>query len=396
MEEVYLLNQQAASESPSYYATIPAPVRYDKELKPMEKLLYGEISSLSNKWGFCIASNNYFAKLYGVDKATVSRWIGNLEHRGYVKREDIRNEKKQVVQRRVYMKDITVIARQRMLEEEAKKSLNPPIDEKVNTPLLMKKSIPPVDGKINTPIDEKVKDNIINNFNKELEEEDNNKAIPNASLGDSFGNIKSLYSDITGKKPTQYALNILKSAYASYGEELVLRALQESAEADKPLNYMKTTLADWNLKGIKTAAEADRYIEQFKKEKQEANKPKKQSKTKKPQQPKLLPPSDSKPIGYEGNWIEDLLNDKLNFDGVTVDNVTTADELIALDDVVEAETETEVLDPAANNENNKQAPLSPELKKHILAKNTTMSEEFLNALTVEKYEFFINNNLLKY
>ena len=134
MEEVYLLNQQAASESPSYYATIPAPVRYDKELKPMEKLLYGEISSLSNKWGFCIASNNYFAKLYGVDKATVSRWIGNLEHRGYVKREDIRNEKKQVVQRRVYMKDITVIARQRMLEEEAKKSLNPPIDEKVNTP----------------------------------------------------------------------------------------------------------------------------------------------------------------------------------------------------------------------------------------------------------------------
>ena len=134
MEEVYLLNQQTKGEEPSYYATIPAPVRYDKKLKPMEKLMYGEISSLSNKWGFCIAGNTYFAKLYEVDKATVSRWIANLEKRGYIERQEIRNEKKQVVQRRIFMKDITVIARQRMLEEQAKKSLATPIDEKVNTP----------------------------------------------------------------------------------------------------------------------------------------------------------------------------------------------------------------------------------------------------------------------
>ena len=35
----------------NYYAIIPATVRYSKELKANEKLLYGEITSLSNKNG---------------------------------------------------------------------------------------------------------------------------------------------------------------------------------------------------------------------------------------------------------------------------------------------------------------------------------------------------------
>jgi len=71
-------------EKPSYYAIIPANVRYNNEIKPNAKLLYGEITCLSNNEGFCWAMNQYFAELYEVDKKTISRWIGQLKKFGYI------------------------------------------------------------------------------------------------------------------------------------------------------------------------------------------------------------------------------------------------------------------------------------------------------------------------
>lgn len=70
---------------PSYYSIMPAYVRYDKDLKPNEKLLYSEITALSNKFGYCTASNNYFAPLYDVSKETVSRWISHLKRKAIFK-----------------------------------------------------------------------------------------------------------------------------------------------------------------------------------------------------------------------------------------------------------------------------------------------------------------------
>ena len=71
-------------EKPNYYAVIPANVRYDEKLKANEKLMYGEITSLSNKTGICYASNNYFARLYKTTPQAISRWILNLQKQGYV------------------------------------------------------------------------------------------------------------------------------------------------------------------------------------------------------------------------------------------------------------------------------------------------------------------------
>ena len=71
-------------EKPNYYAVIPANVRYDKELKPNEKLLYGEISALAQKEGVCWASNTYFAELYDVYPTTISKWINHLAEKGYI------------------------------------------------------------------------------------------------------------------------------------------------------------------------------------------------------------------------------------------------------------------------------------------------------------------------
>ncbi|HJH55079.1 MAG TPA: helix-turn-helix domain-containing protein [Brachyspira hyodysenteriae] len=72
-------------EQKNYFAVIPASVRYDKNLKPLAKLLYGEITALCNEKGYCWASNGYFAELYGVDNKTISRAIQQLEECGHIK-----------------------------------------------------------------------------------------------------------------------------------------------------------------------------------------------------------------------------------------------------------------------------------------------------------------------
>ena len=89
----------------NYYAIIPAPIRYSKELKANEKLLYGEITALSNRNGYCFAQNKYFADLYGVSNHTISQWISNLEKMGYIKLDIIKSAKKEILERRIYIND---------------------------------------------------------------------------------------------------------------------------------------------------------------------------------------------------------------------------------------------------------------------------------------------------
>ena len=90
----------------SYYAIIPATVRYSKMLKANEKLLYGEITSLSNKNGYCYAQNRYFADLYNVSIETVSRWLSNLQKCGFIRIEVKRNINNEVIARYIYIIDV--------------------------------------------------------------------------------------------------------------------------------------------------------------------------------------------------------------------------------------------------------------------------------------------------
>lgn len=120
--------------NPGYYAVIPSKVRYDKELQPNAKLLYGEITALTQQEGYCWAGNDYFAELYDVSTETISRWISALKKRGYI---EVDLLKKEGNKRRIA------------------------IDKKVKTycennqDLLTKKS---------RPLDKKVKSNIRNNI----------------------------------------------------------------------------------------------------------------------------------------------------------------------------------------------------------------------------------------
>ena len=93
----------------SYYSVIPATVRYDNRLKASEKLMYGEITSLTNKFGYSFASNKYFARLYDVTTHTVSQWIAHLEKLEYIDTEIIRNENGAIKERRIYIKDVPYV-----------------------------------------------------------------------------------------------------------------------------------------------------------------------------------------------------------------------------------------------------------------------------------------------
>lgn len=88
---------------PGYYAVIPADVRYDDNIPPNAKLLYGEISALIGPEGYCFATNQYFANLYQCTVKSISRLISKLEDEGYIRLEMERGKNGQVERRKLYL-----------------------------------------------------------------------------------------------------------------------------------------------------------------------------------------------------------------------------------------------------------------------------------------------------
>lgn len=155
-------------EHSSYYSILTADVRYDKRLKPNEKLLFSEITALSNKRGYCNASNNYFAQLYDVTTVTASNWVNHLKDRGYIDVEMI-YDGKQIKERRIFVNSNS-------------------IKENFNTP--KEKVEDPIKNNFKKGIKEKFKENItrINNTSK------------NNQLEEDFEKLWKLYPRKEGKK----------------------------------------------------------------------------------------------------------------------------------------------------------------------------------------------------
>ncbi len=171
----------------SYYAIIPANVRYDDRLTPNAKLLYGEITALCNEKGYCWASNSYFAELYKVSKETVSRWISKLEELGYIRTELIYEQgTKSVKERRIYI-------------------CGDPIDKNINR--YRQNNQYPIDENVNTPIDKNIKENntVLNNTfnNTEDIESTSSKDKKNSPKEDvPYKEIVQAYNDICKSLPS--------------------------------------------------------------------------------------------------------------------------------------------------------------------------------------------------
>jgi predicted transcriptional regulator len=96
-------------ENQSYYMVIPAPI-WSAEITAKAMILYGHVSVLAKKEGYCFANNKYFEKVMKISTSTVQRCFVELEDNGLITRELIYKENsKEVETRKIYIFEHTPI-----------------------------------------------------------------------------------------------------------------------------------------------------------------------------------------------------------------------------------------------------------------------------------------------
>ena len=246
-------------EKPSYYSILTADVRYDERLKKYAdcKVLFSEITALSNKYGYCTASNGYFAKLYDRPKPTISRWINLLIKFGYLKSEMIYKENsKEIQERRLY--PITT-----PIKANVNRGINTSVKGAINTD-------------VNRGINTSVKDNTtsLNNINI------NNSSSIKDSDPDEQINAFTAYQ-MTGASLTGRQQPILIDYVDRLGHELVIHAIEYMEDHTKRPNfsYLRTILNDYEDNNILTVEEAIKNEERFKEHKKKQHAKDKQKKS---------------------------------------------------------------------------------------------------------------------
>lgn len=225
-------------EQPSYYSILTANVRYDPRLKNHAdcKVLYSEITALSNKYGYCHATNKYFAKLYDRPVPTISKWINLLKDCGYLKVVMIKDGK-QIKERRIY-------------------PVSTPINVDVNTYLGKREE--GINGNVKSPINVDVKENntSINNTSK------------NNMLNDArhtFRDVHNLWESNWGF-PNGIAEQDLTEWTKKYGADLVMHvityALRRNINSKGADRYLARTFEQYDKQSIKTVEQAERSEKQ--------------------------------------------------------------------------------------------------------------------------------------
>lgn len=211
------------NDQPNYYSIIPASVRYDKDLKPMEIIMYGEITALANNYGYAYASNSYFAELYQVHKKTVSNWINHLKEKGYIRTVVTRNEDMSVKDRKIY--------------------IIPPYEQKDGEGYPQKDSYP---------------------IHKKTEE--NNTRFNNTSINRDRDETSKLFQLIIkelGIIHNPLNVELLEHAIARFNEnkvDIVEVAVNYCKKNKKGIGYLIRILEDWGAKGVRNKEDATKKV----------------------------------------------------------------------------------------------------------------------------------------
>lgn len=219
-------------DKPNFYSIIPAYVRYSNRINSFEKLLYSEITALSDKNGYCFASNQYFAKVFDMHKNSISRSITKLEQENFIK---ISIDQEKGNFRKIYLTNIL------------------PINKKVDS-----NSALPINKNGVTPINknEYYNNTSINNLYSFNENEKNNddtiqgkkeKTNKKEKIEILLSHLKSRYVDIEDQ------LKFSLSTYLKYREEVLNHNLPThtiNLLADKIVEYKSQYSSSEIIKSI--------------------------------------------------------------------------------------------------------------------------------------------------
>ncbi|QLI94856.1 helix-turn-helix domain-containing protein [Limosilactobacillus mucosae] len=242
---------------------LPAAVRYDSRLKGDAKILYSEILLLSNKAGYCYATDQHLAALFSKTRVTINGYVKSLEKHGYIKIETTRQGKR-VTERRIYplelpktsifQNDKSVISRDSATG--SKETLTTYGGSKENLTRGSKETLTTGSKKIFT-----VNDSNSNDSKKELEREQEGQQ-PAAGIlyngltwYESLGNLDGRLKLLMDKYLTSLPVNVIQYA------------IDKAANKDNVKSsyaYLSRVLADYQENNINTLDEleklnADRY-----------------------------------------------------------------------------------------------------------------------------------------
>lgn len=277
---------------------LPTAVRYDSRLKGDAKVLYSEILLLSNKAGYCYATDQHLAALFSKTRVTVNTYIKTLKKLGYIRVETIR-QGKQITERHIYplelpktsifQNDKSVVSR-----DSATGS------KKTNTSLTgSKNSFIRGSKKTNTTGSKNsltVNDSNSNDSKKELEREKEGQQPAAGILYNGLTWYESLGS-LDGR------LKLLMDKYlTSLPVNVIQYAIDKAANKDNVKSsyaYLSKVLADYQQSNINTLDEleklnADRYKQLGMNQLKESDK-KQLAANDLEQRSKLSPANDEKP-----------------------------------------------------------------------------------------------------
>jgi hypothetical protein len=245
----------------AYFAMIPSTVMYDERLSYLERLLYGTITLLTKKDGYCYASNGYIAKLYGCNELTISRHISKLNRLGYITVVIEDNYKRRIY---VNLPKEGVIQNNQGGYTESSRGLYE--NDK---------------GVIQNRQDNNIRDN--NNLINEKKGSEPGQT--------DFAEVSKEYDKRYPMTLSSFKSQQLADILANYGKEATLFAIRESltANAVKPIEYIRSVAMNYSRKkenGQKTEPKRESLEEIGKRIKEETEKARAEGKSMTPDEMK--------------------------------------------------------------------------------------------------------------